>query len=171
MKPLHLIAIAVLAAVAYTLWERTRMGFDRALDVIKQHEGLRLGVYKDSAGLPTIGYGHLIKPGEHFTTITQDTADSLLRTDLASIADQIKPAIKVKLSESEWAACLSFAFNVGPGAFRSSTLLKKINAGDKKGAADEFMKWNKARQPKTGMLVEVAGLTNRRSKERELFLA
>ena len=142
---------------------------DKAAAIIKQHEGCRLTVYKDAAGYPTIGYGHKLLPGERFTTISQAQAEALLLADLGRIRAAVMPRVRVALMDNEWAAVLSFAFNVGDGAFGRSSLLKFLNVGNKAAAAAEFMKWNKATIG--GKRVVVAGLDSRRRQEKALFVA
>lgn len=137
-------------------------------DLIKRHEGLRLTVYRDVAGHPTIGWGHKLLPGETFTTITLEKAEQLLTADIERTWNAIRSGIKVPLTENQKGAVISFAFNVGASAFLGSTLLRKLNAGDKAGAAAEFARWNKAR--KDGVLTEFPGLTKRRAEEARLFL-
>lgn len=167
MKPLHVMAV-VAGLILLAMGGRKLMS-KNAVDLIKKHEGLRLTRYLDVAGIPTIGYGHRILPGENFTTITKAQAEQLLLADIARIEREIMPAIKRPLSENQKAAVLCFAFNVGANAFKTSTMLTKINAGDMAGAAAEFDRWNKARV--NGVLQPVAGLTKRRAEEKALFLA
>lgn len=140
------------------------------LQIIQDFEGWSAAPYRDTAGILTIGYGHKIQTGETFTTLTKAQGVALLQKDLDRIAAQILPAITVRISENEKNALLSFAYNVGPTAFKNSTLLKKLNAGDRDGAAAELLKWNKARDAKTQLLVVVPGLTARRQAEQSLFL-
>ena len=141
---------------------------DGCYNLIKHFEGCSLEAYADPAtgAEPwTIGYGHTgpeVHPG---MTITQDEADALLREDAEKVAKQIAPMVHVPLSQEEFDALVCFVFNVGIGNFAKSTLLKKLNAGDYEGAADELPKWNKA----AGKVM--AGLTRRRNAERELFNA
>lgn len=137
----------------------------KGIDLIKQFEGVVLKVYKDAVGLPTIGYGHLIKKGEVFTTITQQQAEELLAKDLKQFEEGISTSVKVALTQNQFDALVSFTFNLGIGNLNSSTLLKKLNVGDIQGAADQFPRWNKA-GGKT-----LAGLTRRRLAEKELFLS
>ncbi len=137
---------------------------NNGLKMIKQFEGCSLTVYKDVAGFPTIGVGHLIKPGEKFTTITQAQADDLLRSDARRFEIGVSNLVTVPLTQNQFDALVSFSFNLGLNALTTSTLLKKLNSGDYKGAADEFLKWNRA----GGKVVQ--GITNRRTEERRIFL-
>ena len=137
------------------------------LDLIKEFEGCDLCVYKDVEGNPTIGYGHLILPGEKFNIISPQEAEALLAKDVEETALCIWPMIKQPLTENQFSALVCFAYNVGPKALVNSTLLRKVNAGDFTGAAAEFLRWNKARIK--GKLKPVAGLTRRRAAEAKLF--
>lgn len=137
----------------------------KGIDLIKSFEGLSLKVYDDAVGLKTIGYGHLIKKGEVFTTISLQEAEDLLRKDLNQFEEGVSTSVKVALTQNQFDALVSFAFNLGMGNLNSSTLLKKLNAGDIQGAASEFGRWNRA-----GNKV-LAGLTRRRLAEKELFLS
>lgn len=131
--------------------------------LIKHFEGCRLTAYKCPAGVLTIGYG---STGPHVTEglkITQERADDILREDLDRFEKGVDVAVKVSLDQDEFDALASFAFNLGLGNLTVSTLLKKLNANDRVGAAKEFLKWNRA-----GGVV-LAGLTRRRKAESELF--
>ncbi len=134
------------------------------LELIKSFEGCVLKVYLDAIGLPTIGYGHLIKPGESFTKITQKGAEDLLKSDAQIFVDGVNKILEVNVTQNQFDALVSIAFNIGLGNLKSSTLLRLINAGDYKGAADQFPRWNKA----GGKVLN--GLTKRRNAERALFL-
>ena len=145
---------------------------DRGIALIKAHEGLRLEAYPDPAHgwkVGTIGYGHTSAAGppkvERGMKITEAGADAILRQDLAKFERYVLDAVKVPLNQNEFDALVSFTFNLGPGNLRSSTLLRKLNAGDRAGAADEFGKWVKA-GGKT-----LPGLVKRREAERALFRA
>lgn len=137
--------------------------------LVKEFEGLRLDAYKDSVGVWTIGYGTTamagvgIKPALGMK-ITEPEAEMYLRRGLEKFADQIRPAITAPINENEFGAFLSLAYNIGPGAFKKSSALRKFNAGDKAGAADAILLWNKA----GGKVLN--GLVRRRKAERELFL-
>ena len=135
------------------------------LDLIKKFEGLSLDVYDDVIGLKTVGYGHLIKEGEDFgKSISQEQADELLRRDVQTVEKCVTSLVRHPISQNEFDALCSFTFNLGCRALQSSTLLKLINVGDIEGAAEQFLRWNRA----GGNVVK--GLTNRRIAERALFL-
>lgn len=134
----------------------------RALGLIKQFEGLKLSAYLCPAGVPTIGYG-TTKGVQMGQTITAAEAERLLAEDVTVFAKGVSEAVKVPLEQHEFDALVSFAYNVGLGAFRTSTLLRLLNAGDKAGAARQFDRWNKAGGK------PLAGLTRRREAERKLF--
>lgn len=131
---------------------------------IKTAEGLRLTAYLDGGGVWTIGYGHTGADVRGGLTIPLSEAERLLTRDLRVAEGHVNDAVKVKLTQNQFDALVSFVYNVGGGAFRSSTLLKLLNAGDYEGAASQLPRWNKD----NGKVVN--GLTNRRHEERDLFL-
>lgn len=140
---------------------------DAGIALIKSFEGLRLEAYPDPAtgGDPwTIGYGHTgeVTPG---MVITESEAEELLRQDIVQFEMCVNGALQVPVTQGQFDALVSFAFNLGCGNLRRSTLLRKLNAGDVTGAAAEFAVWNRA----AGRVM--AGLTRRREAERELFSA
>jgi lysozyme len=133
--------------------------------LIKQYEGLRLTTYKDAVGIPTIGYGHVenpIPPGGT-RTITAEDAEQILREDLQRFEHDVNNMLTVEVTQNQFDALVSFAFNLGPANLKSSTLLRKVNSGDFNGAAEEFPKWNHA----GGQVL--AGLTARRNAEKTCF--
>ena|SRR5574343_1053365 len=138
------------------------------LELIKQFEGFRAKAYVDPVGIVTIGYGTTaaagVGPVEMGMTITEAQASEYLAKTLDKFGRNIRSMIKVEPNENEFAAMLSLAYNIGPGAFAKSSVLKRFNAGDKAGAADAFLMWTKA-----GGKV-LAGLKRRREAERALFL-
>lgn len=134
------------------------------IGLIQSFESLRLKKYKDSAGLWTVGWGHLIKPGETLNQVTRQQADELFLDDLEEAQDAVRSLVTKPLTDNQYAALVSFVFNVGTGAFRRSTLLRKLNTGDYKGAAVQFGAWVNAGKQK-----RVRGLIRRRAAERELF--
>ena len=141
---------------------------DYALRLIKKWEGCRLTAYPDPAtgGDPwTIGWGSTgkgIGPGVQWTL---EQADDRLSRDVGQFMGSVERMLRVKPEPNELGAMTSLAYNIWLGNFRSSTLLRKYNAGDKKGAAAEFLRWNRA----AGKVMR--GLTNRRADERGVFLA
>lgn len=143
------------------------MKLDQAgIDLIKQFEGFRAFPYLDSAGLLTIGYGHLIKDYESFPhDISIEEAEGILAKDAQFAVDAVNGLVEVPLNQSQFNALVSFVFNVGVGAFSRSTLLKKLNSGNYQEALSQFRRWNRA----GGQVV--AGLVNRRKKEADLFRA
>jgi GH24 family phage-related lysozyme (muramidase) len=152
---------------------------ERGVDIVKDFEGYSATPYKDSAGKLTIGYGHLIKPGESFTTIDKAKAKELLAQDMKEAERAVKRAITKPLTQNQFDALTSMAYNIGINAFRKSTLVKEINAGNIEKAPSEMMKWSKVTKniEKTvnGRTVSVPtkvinkGLLNRRTREAKLF--
>jgi lysozyme len=134
-----------------------------AIDLIKQFEGCKLTAYQDSVGIWTIGYGSTLNvaPGQ---TITQEQAEQMLMEHLEPLSDHIEDMVRTPTTNNQHCALCCFAYNVGAGALERSTLLKKLQSNDIQGAADEFLKWDKA-----GGRV-LPGLTRRREAERALFL-
>lgn len=124
------------------------------------------------AGYPTQGYG-VVVPSMDVPPITVDEAERRFFTLFAKFRAHtlalIKPAIRPRLTLNQLEALTCFAYNLGLGRLKASTLLRKVNRGEFEDAADEFMKWDKARV--NGVLKPLAGLTKRRRAERELFLS
>jgi lysozyme len=147
---------------------------DNGLAFVAREEGTVLHVYLDSAGVPTIGVGHVVKAGESYPSgITHDQALALLRQDIHTAESAVNEHIKVTITQNQFDACVSFAFNAGGGAFAGSSLLTLINSGQS-GDAEKvtlaFSVWSKRHDPKTGGLVTDQGLLNRRHREATLFL-
>lgn len=139
---------------------------EAGLAFVSKWEGEVLKVYKDSVGIPTIGVGHVVRPGESFAGgITHEQAIEMLRKDIMIAEDAVNKGVKVAITQAQFDACVSMTFNVGTGNFLSSTLLKLINQNNPTAAADEFLKWVHA----GGKVLQ--GLVNRRKAERELFLS
>lgn len=137
------------------------------LDFIAAHEGFRATVYRDAAGLATISYGHRLVEGESFPgSVTHGDALRLLAADAARTEASVRAHVATALSQNQFDALVSFAFNVGAGAFAGSTLLRLLNAGDIAAAADQFLGWNKITVG--GALIADSGLTRRRAAERAL---
>jgi lysozyme len=138
------------------------------LKFIAGQEGFVPRVYHDIAGIPTIGYGHVLKMGDP-VTVTEPQAMDLLRHDIAAAESAINSMVKVELNQNQVDSLVSFVFNLGSGALATSALLHFINLGAFMTAADEFPKWCHARV--NGEMVVVAGLLKRRQLERALFLS
>ena len=148
------------------------------LEFIAGREGLRLEPYNDGAvsdkypkGHASIGYGHLIHKGQvtqqdrvAWAHMNRARALDLLRMDAAVAEAAVNREVHVALSQAQFDALVSLAFNIGTGAFKGSTLVRVLNQGNYREAADQFLRWDRA-----GMKV-LPGLTHRRQAEREMFL-
>jgi lysozyme len=164
---------------------------EEAVELIKSFEGIpdgdpatvNIDAYLCPAGIWTIGWGHaIVHEGRQLAGpqhkalarslypggITRQQAVDLLRADLLRFCAGVQRLLKVPVDEQQFGALLAFAFNAGTGALGSSTLLRKLNAGDTAGAAEQFLAWDKARVK--GVLQALPGLTRRRRAERALFL-
>lgn len=142
-----------------------------AIDLIKEFEGFEGQAYIDTDGTPVIGYGLSKiagKPVRLGDRISPERADAALKSHLREIDRELAKIVKVKLSDRQKSALASICFNVGINGIKNSTLIKKINNHDFAGAANEFLRWDKANM--RGRLVQLPGLTRRRSAERQLFL-
>ena len=134
-----------------------------ALHLIKHYEGLKLEAYQDSVGVWTIGWGHT-KTAKCGMVVTKSQAEQLLLDDIAEHARGVAGALKVKVKQHQFDALVSFAFNLGVGALKGSTMLKLINDGNESAAANQFDRWVYAGGKKLG------GLVKRRTSERILFV-
>ncbi|RZV01059.1 UNVERIFIED_ORG: GH24 family phage-related lysozyme (muramidase) [Serratia quinivorans] len=139
------------------------------IELIKRFEGLELKAYQDSVGVWTIGYGWTqpvdgkkIGPG---MVIDQATSERLLKCGVVQYEQGVNQLVKVNITQGQFDALVSFAYNLGLRSLSTSTLQQKLNAGDKQGAANEFGKWVNAGG------VKLKGLVTRRAAERELFLS
>jgi lysozyme len=135
---------------------------ENGLHFIREAEGCRLTAYQDSGGVWTIGVGHTagVKPGQR---ATMAEVEEWLREDVGDSEDAVASLVKVALTQNQYDALVSFVFNLGATQFSDSTLLKKLNAGDYKGAQGQFKRWvydNGEIQP---------GLVKRRNGEAMLF--
>jgi lysozyme len=133
-------------------------------------EGIRNRVYKDQAGKDTIGIGHLIQPGEErflSVTLSPKEIEDLFFSDIAQTEKTIRSLVKVPLNENQKIALVSLVFNIGPTAFKNSSLLKLINDGDYNKASLEFPRW--VYITLNGNKQISKGLQNRRFREQLLF--
>jgi lysozyme len=154
------------------------MRIDQAgIDFIKVLEGVKPFVYLDVAGLPTIGAGHLLTRDEltsgkimidgyaykYHEGLSDNIIDRLLMRDLHIAELAVKAGVKVDLNQNQYNALVSFVFNVGIGAFKKSTLLKRLNAGAYAAVPAQMRRWIFS----AGQ--QIKGLKNRREKEIELW--
>jgi lysozyme len=137
-------------------------------DLIKRWEGLELEAYKDGGGVWTIGYGHTGAAGDPKPSlgmkITLEQAKAILDKDLVQFEKAVNDSVKVPLTQNQYDALVSLAYNIGPSGFKGSTVLRRLNDGNYDGAAEAITWWNKD----NGKVIK--GLVNRRAAERELFL-
>lgn len=141
-----------------------------AATLIREFEGYRSEAYPDpaSGGDPwTIGYGTTVYPNGQKVRwgdkTRPDEAEAWLQNDLLPRQEVVQQLVTMPLTDHQEAALVSFVYNLGEGNFRSSGLLRKLNAGDLAGAAEEFPKWNR------GAGKVMAGLVRRRAAEKGLF--
>ena len=138
---------------------------DKGLNLIKAFESFRAKKYICAGGYPTVGYGHVIRPGETFTTLSESEASDLLAKDVGVAERAVLRLIKVPLSYGQFDALVSFTFNLGSGALQRSTLRSKVNRGEYIEASGVFGKYIFAGGKKR------KGLVRRREAERLLFLS
>lgn len=140
----------------------------RGIDFIHSFETLRLDCYDDGFGYPTIGWGHLVKRGEPWKIgdrITRQLADELFEKDLKKYEDAVNALVRFPMTQGQYDACVSLAFNIGAGGFAGSSVLAHLNNGKIQSAAASFLKWNKVKGK------PVKGLTRRREGEKRIFLS
>lgn len=138
------------------------------VDLICNFEGLRLKAYDDGVGVWTIGFGTTkypngirVKKGD---TCTLDQAKAYMQNDLKSFEQTVNNTVKVPLNQNQFDALVSLAYNIGSTAFKNSTLVRQLNEGNYKAAANQFNVWVNAGGKR------MQGLVNRRAAERTLFL-
>ena len=142
---------------------------DKGVDLICEFEGKRLAAYDDGVGVWTIGFGTIkypdgnrVKKGD---ACTLEQAKEYMRHDLIEFEHTVNSSVKVPLNQNQFDALVSLAYNIGSNAFKSSTLVKKLNTGDYRGASDQFNVWINAGGKR------MQGLVNRRDREKLLFLS
>lgn len=140
---------------------------ESGFEFLKKLEGCSLEAYQDSGGIWTVGYGSTQRVGPT-TKITQREADEMLHGTVQSIEIAVAHLVKIEIDQNEFTALVCFAYNVGIHAFAHSTLLKVLNTGDKTGAAEQFLQWDKIKI--NGVPTVSLGLLRRREQERALFL-
>lgn len=136
---------------------------DAGLELIKQFEGCSLTKYLCVAGYPTIGYGHVLQPGDSQDPITQDQADALLREDVHKFERAVAKLTPRALNQGQFDALVSFTFNLGAAAYQRSTLRQMVIAGHDDMVPYQFLRWVRA-----GGMVR-AGLVRRRAAEAHLY--
>lgn len=139
------------------------------IDLICEFEGLRLKAYDDGVGVWTIGYGTTIYPNgikvKNGDVCTLEQAKSYMAHDLKKFEQTVNDAVLVALNQNQFDALVSLTYNIGQSAFKSSTLLKKLNTKDYVRAANQFDVWVNAGGKR------MQGLVNRRKREKEVFLS
>jgi len=134
------------------------------LNLIRESEGCVLTAYLCPANVWTIGFGHTDPENAYQgNSISQERANQLLDKDLRYFIDEVRMAVRVPITDNQFSALVSFAFNVGIGALSESTLLRELNYENYDLAADQFLRWNRANDR------VLPGLTTRRKKEQQLF--
>jgi len=142
---------------------------DSGLARIRGSEAFSARVYDDGAGNPTIGYGHLIRPGENFSGgITQAQADMLFRQDVERVVNPALDRITIALTQNQVDALGSFIFNVGTGGFIKN-LLSHVNAGEIEGVTSRMLQFITGRDARSGRRQVLRGLVTRRQFEVALF--
>lgn len=136
---------------------------ERGRDLIKQFEGKRSTVYLDSAGLPTVGYGHMdqtMEVGQHYS---DEAIEELFNRDISKVESNLTDEIKAPINQNQFDALSSLTFNIGIYNFNNSTLLKLLNQQQYYAVPAQILRWNHIK----GRVV--AGLTDRREAEARLF--
>lgn len=146
---------------------------EKGIELIKRWEGCRTTVYKDVANLLTVGIGHLCKPHEGFRlgqSISLEQVHELFRADVKRFVDSVNKTLEnVELTQNQFDACVSLAYNIGTNAFAGSSVVRHLKKGNYELAANAFLAWNKATVK--GQLRKVQGLINRREDEKKYFLS
>lgn len=140
---------------------------ETGLNLIKGYEGLRMSAHYSPSEEWTVGYGHT-SSARHGMSVTEGEAERLLRNDVSPIEKLLADTVRAPLNQNEHDALVSLIFNIGESNWRRSTVLRKLNEGDKLAAARAFEMWTKARV--NGELVSLDGLIRRRAAEKSLFL-
>jgi lysozyme len=135
---------------------------EEGLCLIKKFEGCEMRAYLDAVNVPTIAYGRTknVKLGD---TCTKQQAEEWLLEEIKEYENYVEDAVKVPLSQNQFDALVSWTYNLGPSNLNSSTMLKKLNAGEYEDVPAQIKRWNKA----GGQVLE--GLTRRRNAESLLF--
>jgi len=151
-----------------------RQADQNLIDFLESMEGFRTTVYPDAAGLPTIGYGHLlsrseIKKNAFAKGITRAQGGILLRKDIANAVNAVNHYVTVSLNQNQFDALVSFSFNIGVGAFQQSTALRLVNQQNWPAVPGALSLFNKITA--NGQKIVSKGLALRREKEGKIFIA
>ena len=140
---------------------------NKGLELIKEFEGFSSTAYLCSAKKATIGYGNTfwedgtpVKIGDQ---ISKERAEALLKHVVDNFSVAVEVDIKIEVTQNQFDAMVSLAYNIGLGAFKNSTLLRQLNRGNFVGASQEFLRWDKSNGK------PLLGLTRRREREKLLF--
>jgi lysozyme len=165
----------ILKASAATVADMLGLAIDQmvvslfGVDIICGFEGKRLAAYDDGVGVWTIGFGTTVYPNgikvKKGDTCTEAQAKAYMAHDLKKFESAVNNTVKVPLNQNQFDALVSLAYNIGTNAFSKSTLVKKLNANDIRGAADQFDVWVNAGGKR------MQGLVNRRAREKALFIS
>ena len=146
---------------------------DAGAKLILAFEGAVMHVYKDVAAIETVCIGHVVRPEDRVWLkdgVTRAECESVLRRDVRRFEDAINRLVKVKLSQPMVNALCSLVFNIGVGAFESSSVLRELNAGRYAQASDAFLLWKFAKvKQKDGTFQKKPVLLGRREAEAKLF--
>lgn len=136
----------------------------QGLALLKKSEGFRPSIYRDQAGVDTIGYGHRVLEGESFpSNITEDQAEKILSLDILVAENSVRRLVKVSLTQGQFDALVDFVFNLGFSRLSKSTLLRYLNGGEYTAAGLELLKWDRVGEQ------EEPGLKARREAEFALW--
>ena len=158
-----IVALLIASIIPLNSEESTMRTHKAGIELIKSFEGLMLEAYLCPANIWTIGYGHTKGVQKGDTLEDETEAEALLAKDLLIYERIVNKALEVPVTRNQFDALVSFVYNIGGGAFRKSTLLRKLNSGDTKGASVEFRRWVRAGGKK------LRGLVKRREAEEALF--
>ncbi len=141
---------------------------DKGLKLIAGFEGCVLKAYRCEANVLTIGYGHTGKDVVEGMTISVTEAEALLKKDAAKFERGVTKLCDFPVTQNQFDALVSLAFNIGLANMATATILKMLRVGNVQAAAELFLRWNKIRS--NGELVVSKGLSKRRMAERQYFL-
>ena len=160
----------LIGLIGIGIYLMTKSMSESGRDLIKRLEGYSPFIYDDSAGIPTIGWGHKLLPGENIKFqhgINQATAEDLLTQDMQFAVNAVNYYVTVPLTQNQFNALVSFVFNIGASAFADSTLLKELNNKNYNAVDDQLKRWKYVTI--NGVKKISQGLVKRRENEINLF--